>query len=238
MLPPGQQPIEGFPRFGTHLDRPPPLVPAEPTIAITGAVAEHLTLPVTQLVDLPRRVQTADFHCVAGWSAIGLRWEGVPFAAFYREVIEASARPDASVTHLVFGGLDGYRSIVTIADALADDVLLAERLNGLPLDDDHGAPVRLVSPSQYGFVSTKHLCQIELHRGEPSVRRHTSARTDLRLRLVSPHPRARVWEEERHRHLPGWALRRVYRSLIAPVRALSERGSRNRRESGLRGDAR
>lgn len=56
-------------------------------------------------------------------------------------------QPGADVTHLGFVGLDGYRSVVTIEDALADDVLIADSLNGQPLDADHGAPVRLVSPS-------------------------------------------------------------------------------------------
>ena len=238
MLPPGQQPIDGFPRFGAHFDRPPPVVPAEPAIEITGAVEQALALPVAALSELPRREQTADFHCVAGWSATDLRWEGVPFAAFYREVIEGSVRSAASVTHLVFEGLDGYRSIATIEDALADDVLLAQNLEGRPLDDDHGAPVRLVSPSQYGFISTKHLCRIELHTTEPHVRYHASAATDRGLRLVKPHPRARVWNEERHRYLPSWALRRVYRLLIPPIRALSERGSRAARASGRRDSAR
>src|SRR3712207_7252707 len=37
---------------------------------------------------LPRRELTADFHCVAGWSATGLTWEGVAFETFYREVVE------------------------------------------------------------------------------------------------------------------------------------------------------
>ena len=31
-LPPGQRAVDGFPRFGTHLHRPPPAVPAEPVI--------------------------------------------------------------------------------------------------------------------------------------------------------------------------------------------------------------
>ena len=59
---------------------------------------------------------------------------------------------------------------MTIEDALGDDVLIAEHLDGRPLDGDHGAPVRLVSPSQYGFISTKHLCRIELHTAEPAER--------------------------------------------------------------------
>ena len=136
-------------------------------------------------------------------------------------IIEPSVQAGTSVTHVAFGGLDGYRSVARIEDALAADVLIAERLDGRPLDGDHGAPARLVSPSQYGFVSTKHLCRIELHTAAP-----THADASLADRLLAEHPRARVWEEERHRHLPAWSVRPVYRLLIAPIAFLSARGSR------------
>jgi DMSO/TMAO reductase YedYZ molybdopterin-dependent catalytic subunit len=220
-LPPGQHAVDGFPRFGTHLHRPPPAVPAAPEIAIQGAVSEPVVVPLTELDTLPRRELTTDFHCVAGWSATGLHWEGVPFAAFHSRYIEPAVRPGAAVTHLGFAGLDGYRSVAAIEDVLTDDVLIAEHLNGHPLDADHGAPVRLVSPGQYGFVSTKHLCRIELHEAEPSDLYPSAVD-----RLLAAHPRARVWEEERHRHVPGRALRLPYRLLIPPIRFLSARGGR------------
>ncbi len=178
-------------------------------------------MPLATLTTLPGREVTADFHCVAGWSATHLRWEGVAFETVYREVIEPAVLPGASVTHVSFGGLDGYRSVVLLGDALADDVLIAHRLDGRPLDSDHGAPARLVSPSQYGFISTKHLCRIELHTAEPKV-----AAAPLADRLLAEHPRARVWKEERHRHLPAWSVRGFYRLLIPPIRYLSARGSR------------
>jgi DMSO/TMAO reductase YedYZ molybdopterin-dependent catalytic subunit len=228
-LPPGQHPVDGFPRFGTHLHRPPPAVPTDPVIEIRGAVTKSFALPLAELATLPRRELTADLHCVAGWSATNLRWEGVAFETFYRKIVEPSVHPETSVTHVVFGGLDGYRSVVSIEDALVDDVLIAERLDGRPLDDDHGAPARLVSPSQYGFVSTKHLCRVELHITEPAKSYHPSPAMDMGLRLVMPHPRARVWKEERHRYLPAWALRPIYRRLIPPVAFLSARGSRRSR---------
>jgi DMSO/TMAO reductase YedYZ molybdopterin-dependent catalytic subunit len=224
-LPPGQRLIAGFPRFGTHLSRPAPAVPIDPVIRISGAVAKSFALPLAELETLPRQEVTADFHCVAGWSATNLLWEGVAFETFYRVIIEPSLQTDAAVTHVVFGGLDGYRSVVTIEDALAEDVLIAERLDGRPLDADHGAPVRLISPNQYGFVSTKHLCRIEVHTAEPRGNHRSSIR-QLPLRLLAPHPRARVWEEERHRVLPAWSLRRGYRALIAPIAHLCARGSR------------
>ncbi|MFC9997779.1 molybdopterin-dependent oxidoreductase [Nocardia sp. NPDC127526] len=220
-LPPGQRAVEGFPRFGTHLHHPPPPVPDDPVIEIAGAVTEPLALPLTDLAALPRCEIKADFHCVAGWSATDLRWEGVAFETFYRVRIEPLLAPGAPISHLIFEGLDGFRSIVALEDASAADVLLADHLDGRPLDGDHGAPVRLVSPSQYGFMNTKHLCRIELHTSEPPA--------DDRWSPIAGHARARVWQEERNRYLPGPVVRPVYRMLIGPIRALSARGSQARR---------
>ncbi|MEJ2886378.1 molybdopterin-dependent oxidoreductase [Actinomycetospora aeridis] len=218
-LPPGQRAVEGFPRFGTHLHHPAPEVPAHHAIEVRGAVRAPFSVSMADLARLPRRETTADFHCVAGWSAIDLRWEGVGFDCFYREVVAPALDPAAVVTHVVFGGLDHHRSVVTIEDALAGDVLLAENLDGRPLDSDHGAPVRLVSPSQYGYVSTKHLSRIEVRTAPP-----TTSHGSLALRLLEEHPRSRVWAEERHGTLPGRWVRPVYRWLIPPLRALCARG--------------
>ena len=90
----------------------------------------------------------------------------------------------------------------------------------------HGAPARLVSPN---LVSTKHLCRIELHTAELSENYHSSPIIDLGLHLIKPHPRARVWEEERHRYLPGWFVRPAYRLLIPPIAFVCARGSRRSR---------
>jgi DMSO/TMAO reductase YedYZ molybdopterin-dependent catalytic subunit len=223
-LPPGQLESPDFPRFG--LGGRPPDVPADPMIEICGPVVEPVSVAVDQLAQRPRRELTADFHCVSGWTAVGLRWEGVSFADLYDDLVRPRLAEGAEVTHLVLEGLDGYRSVLTLEDALGPDVVLADRLHGRPLDSDHGAPVRLVSPTQYGYISTKHLRRIEVHTSEPRIRYHSSLRAHLGLQLVKPHPRARVAAEERHRHLPAWLLRPVYRRLITRIKAQNagERG--------------
>jgi DMSO/TMAO reductase YedYZ molybdopterin-dependent catalytic subunit len=220
-LPPGQRLIERFPRFGEHLARPAPAVPVDPVIEVRGAVTDAFDVPLATLATLPRRALSAHFHCVAGWSATNLCWEGVSFEIFYRSIIAPALPPDTVITHVMFGGLDGYRSVVSIEDALADGVLIAERLDGRPLDGDHGAPARLVSPAQYGYVSTKHLCRVEVHTAEPKDA-HASPISNL---LFRRHPRARVWEEERHGSFPAWSVRPVYRALKAPFLYLCARGS-------------
>lgn len=217
-LPPGQYRIDGFPRFGSHGHRPPPAVPDDPHLEITGAVRAPTTVALAELASLPRREVVADFHCVAGWTATGLRWGGVAFADLYRTTIEPAVRPGTTITHVVFAGLDGYRSVVLLDDVLADHVLVADHLDGQLLAPEHGAPVRLVSPGQYGFVSTKHLCRIEVCDTEPDVRYHPSRRVDLALRMVKPHRRARVAYEERHRYLPAWLVRPLYHRLVPALR--------------------
>jgi len=219
-LPPGQRRIARFPRFGVHLSRPAPAVPVHPVIEIRGAVTEPFDVPLARLATLPRRELVADFHCVTGWSATDVRWEGVSFETFYRNVIAPALPTDAVVTHVVFGGLDGYRSVVLLEDALADGVIIAERLEGRPLDGDHGAPARLVSPAQYGYMSTKHLCRIDVRTAAPTPRG-----VPIAAMLIKSHPRARVWEEERHAFLPTWLVRPVYRALKVPFLYLCGRRS-------------
>ena len=216
-LPPGQRKADGFPRFGGPSK--PPSVPANPALEITGAVHEPVTVALSELSALPRTEQTSDFHCVAGWSATGLRWEGVGFTTFYRSIIEPRLSPATSVTHVVFRGLDRYRAIVSVEDALQKDVLLADRLDDEPLSLAHGAPLRLVSPRQYGYLSAKHLCAIELHTSAPPI--------PLDFVLFRHHPRARVWQEERNGVLPATVIRPIYRSLIRPFMRRSARGDWN-----------
>lgn len=208
-LPPGQRYIGYFPRFGTHFSEPPPLISEPAMIRIEGAVARRLEVPVSRFVKLERPTITADFHCVAGWSAQELHWGGVAFRKFYETVIVPEAQPEPGVSHILFRGVDGYRSTLTLADAFENDVLLADQLGGTALNRTHGAPVRLVSPKQYGYKSTKHLCRIELHTRE-AADGHERAAPNILLKLLGPHPRARVSEEERHRYLPAWVLRRIY----------------------------
>jgi DMSO/TMAO reductase YedYZ molybdopterin-dependent catalytic subunit len=229
-LPPGQHRIDHFPRFGTHLHEPPPAVPSDPAIQVGGAVDEPFEVSLTELSSLPRRKLRADFHCVAGWSATDLEWEGVPVSDFYRERIEPALPANTTVTHLVFAGLDGYWAHMQLDDALAEDVLIADRLDGRPLGSDHGAPARLVSPAHYGFINTKHLCRIEPRTSEPKGYGSASSIADVGLRLLGYGrlPRARVWSEERSRVLPAWSVRLVGRVLFPAIRAASARGRRGK----------
>lgn len=213
-LPPGQRAVVGFPRFGIDLKSPPPATASEISIDVVGAVTSPLVLTRPLLDTLPRTVVDADFHCVAGWSAVDLAWEGWSFRDVLKRLILPQAVDAERVSFLVFVGVDGYRSLVRREDAERENVLLADRLDGAPLSPEHGAPVRLVSPDQYGYINTKHLVRIELHHEEPAPFFHPRRRVQRALRAVHPHGRALVWNEERHRYLPSWFTRAVYRLVV------------------------
>jgi DMSO/TMAO reductase YedYZ molybdopterin-dependent catalytic subunit len=112
---------------------------------------------------------------------------------------------------VVLRGQDGYRAALPLEDLLADDVLLADALDGSPLAVEHGAPLRLVAPAHYGYKSVKHLSRIEFWRDD---RRYRPAG----FRFMD-HPRARVLQEERGRRVPGWLRRYLYRPLVRPTMA-------------------
>ncbi len=218
-LPPGQQARSDFPRFG--LTRYAKRFPSELSGSSLQVGGDALSAPVmVDLAGLPRVSMRADFHCVTTWSATDLDWQGVRFVDFYRGRVEALVSPDRQVRVVLLRGQDGYRSTLPLADLLADDVLLADRLNGQPLNIAHGAPLRLVAPAHYGYKSVKHLNRLEFCQAPPRVRPAALAFMD--------HPRARVALEERGRWIPGWLLRLPYRSLIGGTvrkfaQALSDR---------------
>jgi DMSO/TMAO reductase YedYZ molybdopterin-dependent catalytic subunit len=197
-----------FSRFGPPgLARIRPRPAEHPVVTVGGAASRPVQLPVSALLDLGHRtVRRADLHCVTTWSALDLGWGGVPFRSVHDGLCQ-DVGVSRSARWVTFVGLDGYRACLRLDDALADDVLLADQLDGAPLSPDHGAPLRLVAPAQYAYKSVKHVCAIEYRRGyDPGTAGWWS------------HPRGRVALEERSRYLPGPVWRVVWRALLPQAR--------------------
>lgn len=206
MLPPGQIARADFPRFGlTQYANRFPSRPNDRALSVTVQSAEPVVLN-DGLGGLPRTTLQTDFHCVTSWSHLGVTWGGVRFADFFRERVTPLTNRSADIAGVILRAQDGYRTTMLLDDLLADDVLLADEMSGLPLSVDHGAPLRLVAPQHYGYKNLKHLTALEFCDTMPVVKHGVLAFLD--------HPRARVALEERGRWFPGWLLRRVYRPLI------------------------
>ena len=215
-LPPGQRELGFFPRFG--LSKYASRYRAafdDLSLSIGGEVETPLTLTKDDLGSLTRVEQLSDFHCVTTWSKTGLHWSGFRFKDFYEKYILNQAKPTQEISQVVFRCQDGFRTNMLLSDLLADDVMLADTLNGEPLCSLHGAPLRLVVPAHYGYKNAKHVKGIEFWADNSNFKSPA-------FRFMN-HPRARVALEERGRGLPGWIYRYLYRPLIRPTVKLFER---------------
>lgn len=163
-VPPGQSRTRKWPvlQYGDVVDVP---VSAW-TLHVRGQVEEPYAINWAEFRALPRVKVFSDFHCVTRWSRLGNLWEGVAL-----KTILDRARVRPSARFLVAVGYDGgWTTNMPLADALQDDVLLADTHDGEPLSADHGAPVRLVVPRLFAWKSAKWLrALVLLDHDEPGL---------------------------------------------------------------------
>ncbi len=205
-LPPGQRLLTEMPRFSDAPLRAAPAVPEDPSVELAWP-GGGIVLRLDDLAARPTTEIVADFHCVTTWSVRGLRWSGVRVVDLAEEFVGTEVSGYALVT-----GGDGAAARFVVEDLLADDVLLATHLDGAPIPLRHGAPLRLITPAQYGYKHVKHVVRIEF----------TSTRPDGHYG-PKEHLRGRVALEERHERLPNWLLRRAYRVTVPPTAIISDR---------------
>jgi DMSO/TMAO reductase YedYZ molybdopterin-dependent catalytic subunit len=206
VLPPGQQARADFPRFGVESFakfRAPADAPT--TLRVAGDVPA-ITVNYDDIKKLQRVESAGDFHCVTTWSYRGVTWSGFRFREVFEKLIQPQLPANTTIAAMGFKALDGYRAGLLLEDALAEDVLIADMLNGEPLTTKHGAPLRLIAPAHYGYKNVKHLAKIDLWRDAHSYR--------PMMPKFMEHPRGRLAYEERGRYFPGWLLRYAYRPLI------------------------
>lgn len=126
------------------------------------------------IVDLlsrfPRVEQVTRLCCVEGWSAVawwgGLRWADF-LSAFPPRPEARWARLDSSVNLDSDGNADPYFVSIDLATARHRQTLLATHLGGLPLNVEHGAPLRLLAPMKLGLKNIKAVTKITYSALEP-----------------------------------------------------------------------
>jgi DMSO/TMAO reductase YedYZ molybdopterin-dependent catalytic subunit len=123
--------------------------PSSWDLTIEGLVDEPLKLRAPDLERLPRVEQSSRLKCVQCWSA-RVRWEGFRCAELFKL---AGPRPEATFVRIDCA--DRYYDCVSMEDLLHARTLFAVGMNGEALTPDHGAPLRLVMPSKYGYRSSK-----------------------------------------------------------------------------------
>jgi DMSO/TMAO reductase YedYZ molybdopterin-dependent catalytic subunit len=154
--------------------------PATYKLRVTGLVDRPIELSLADLKKRARVESAVGFECSGNNNARGnplvgnARWAGVALAPLLKE---AGLKPGAR--EIVFFSSDKGTEEVThgrgnakveqhfarsmaVDDANRPEVLLAYEMNGAPLPQNHGAPVRLVAPGWYGVANVKWLDHVHV----------------------------------------------------------------------------
>jgi DMSO/TMAO reductase YedYZ molybdopterin-dependent catalytic subunit len=153
------QPLK--PNGGLGLDDP---VGGDWKLQVNTGTSPALSLGLADIKALPRVEMITRFCCIEGWSVI-THWTGARFSDFTKKYFPVGRALPRYVSmntpdEQYYVGLD-------MKSALHPQTLLAYELNGQPLTETHGAPLRLAIPVKYGVKNIKRIGTIKYTDSRP-----------------------------------------------------------------------
>jgi DMSO/TMAO reductase YedYZ molybdopterin-dependent catalytic subunit len=124
---------------------------------ITGLVENSQTYTYDEVISgnqLYKKVVT--LFCVEGWNATIL-WEGL----LVKDLL-AQASPLVNAKVVIFHAYDGYTTSLPIDYIRNNDIIMAYKMNDIPLPPERGYPFQLVAESKLGYKWIKWITEIEL----------------------------------------------------------------------------
>lgn len=159
-LPPDVTPNEKFYKISKNIFDPKVHV-SRWSLELKGLVERPMKLTYSELKALPMKEQYGTLECISnevgGDLISNARWKGIPLGGLL-----AKAGVKSSAKKVIFRAADGYSTAIPLVKAMHPDTILAIEMNGVPLPDDHGFPVRLINPGHYGMKNPKWIAEIEL----------------------------------------------------------------------------
>jgi len=116
-----------------------------------------LLLTMADILKLPRYELVTQFKCIEGWSQI-IHWGGVRMADFINAYPPAK-NPDGSLPRYVYMETPNgdYYVGYDLNVCRHPQTLLVTEMAGRPLNQRHGAPLRLHAPTKYGYKQIKRI---------------------------------------------------------------------------------
>jgi len=125
-------------------------------LRVEGHVNNSLLFDYSSLQSLPSTEYVATLQCVEGPSGTAF-WKGV----LVKDLLNL-AEVKSGAVDVVFYAADSYSSSLTLEEIERDDVLLAYEMNGEPLPEDQGYPLRVVAPNYSGYKWVKWVVRMEV----------------------------------------------------------------------------
>lgn len=138
-------------------------------LKIGGLVENPVELSLADIAKLNNTQQITMHHCIQGWSGIA-QWSGIPMQSIIdlvRPKPEAGVVAFFSFGEALFGG--AYYDTQTIENVRKPQCLLATHMNGQPLPEVYGAPLRLRVENQLGYKMVKWIERIDFIESEKSA---------------------------------------------------------------------
>ena len=133
-------------------------------LQVTTEGQPPLNLSLSDIRALPKTEMITKFCCIEGWSAIAY-WGGARFSDFTKKYFPAGQKLTDFI-YMATPNEDYYVGLDT-KSAMHPQTLLAYEQNGKPLEDQHGAPLRLVIPVKYGIKNIKRIGMIQYTNAKP-----------------------------------------------------------------------
>jgi DMSO/TMAO reductase YedYZ molybdopterin-dependent catalytic subunit len=147
------------------------------TLEVTGLIRRPVIITPAALKARPRQEVIFTLECSGNhgfpWFLGGIgtaKWGGTPLAP----ILQEAGVLDKGIEVVFFGSDAGQEEVrgikmpqnfarsMSLADAMNPHNLLCYEMNGVPLPQAHGFPVRLIAPGWYGIANVKWLQRIEV----------------------------------------------------------------------------
>jgi len=130
-------------------------------LEVTGLVQNRATWRFQDLLGFSTVEQETTLMCISNGLDAGLIsnaiWKGFPL----RDLLDQAA-PLSGAARVRLHGVDNYTDTILLEKAMEPTTLLAYEMNGVPLPDRHGYPLRVIAPGYFGEKHVKWLTRIEL----------------------------------------------------------------------------
>ncbi|MDP9472248.1 MAG: molybdopterin-dependent oxidoreductase [Chloroflexota bacterium] len=130
-------------------------------LEVGGLVEDAKTYSFDDLTSLMSVDQETTLMCISNHIGAGLfsnaNWKGIPM----RDLLAAS-RPKEGAVEVMLYGADGYTDTFAFAKAMEPTTLVVYEMNGEPLPERHGYPVRVIVPGLFGEKNVKWVTGIEV----------------------------------------------------------------------------
>ena len=130
-------------------------------LEIGGLVQNRATWRFQDLVGFKPSTQETTLMCISNDLDAGLIsnavWKGLPL---HDLLDQAGVLSNAARVRLQ--GVDNYTDTIPLEKAMEPTTLLAYEMNGAPLPDRHGYPLRVIVPGYFGEKNVKWLTRIEV----------------------------------------------------------------------------